>query len=551
MLYKKFCDETINPDGTLEAISFHYPDNYNFAYDVLDETARLTPDKRAMIWVSNTLEERIFTFSELSELSNQAANYLSGYGIKKGDKVMLILKRHYQFWIAIMALHKLGAVVIPATHQLMKKDLVYRFNKAHVKAVICTPDDDVASEIDLITSDECKELKYRFIVKTAGSRLKWENFDEGMAKCPRTMARVATLASEPILMYFSSGTTGYPKCVAHSHTYSLGHICTGVWWHLVQEEGVHLTISDTGWGKAVWGKLYGQWLVGTTVFTFDFDRFHPDEILPMFKKYNITTFCAPPTMYRFLIKEDLSKYDLSSLQYVTIAGEALNPEVFRQFEQATGLKLMEGFGQTETTLVVANLRGMTPKPGSMGKPNPQYNVKLINAEGRLCADGEVGEICIDTASKTPVGLFLGYFEDSEATARAWHDNVYHTGDMAWRDEDGYLWYEGRSDDLIKSSGYRIGPFEIESVLMEHPSVMECAVTGAPDPVRGQVVKATIVLTKNYQPSDALVKELQDYVKHHTAPYKYPRIVEFVTDLPKTISGKIKRKEIRDGVKIQG
>ena len=541
LFYKRFVTETVDENGMLTDVKFHYDENYNFAYDVVDVLAITKPNKKAMIWLSKDKEERIFTFADMKRYSDKTANYFKSLGIKKGDNVMLILKRHYQFWFCMMALHKLGAVAVPATNQLMKKDLVYRFNKGHIRAVVCTPDDYVAHEVDKSVA-ESPELEFKIMVNE--TREGWLDFDGGVEASSEEFERVETKANEPMLMYFSSGTTGYPKCVAHAHTYSLGHILTASWWHLVEEDGVHLTISDTGWGKAVWGKLYGAWLAETCVFTYDFDRFHPDDILPLFAEYHITTFCAPPTMYRFFIKEDLSKYDLSSLHYCTIAGEALNPEVFKQFYNATGIKLMEGFGQTETTLSIANLKGMEPKPGSMGKPSPQYHVVMINGEGKECNPGEVGEICIDTSKEVPLGLFLGYYEDEENTKKVWHDGLYHTGDMAWADEDGYLWYVGRTDDLIKSSGYRIGPFEIESVLMEHPSVLECAVTGAPDPIRGQVVKATIVLAKGYTASDELKKEIQTYVKNLTAPYKYPRIIDFVTELPKTISGKIMRKDIR-------
>lgn len=545
LIYKNYVDEEVNDKGVLSKISFHYPQNFNFAYDVVDKLAQTKPNKKAMIWISHDKKERVFTFADISRYSNMTANYFMSLGIKKGDNVMLILKRHYQFWFAIMALHKIGAVAVPATHQLMKKDLVYRFNKAHIKAVVCTPDDDISAEVEKSLND-CNELKLKFMVNQ--TKEGWLNFDEDILKYPDTFARVETKAEEPMLMYFSSGTTGYPKCVEHSHTYAIGHIVTAVWWHQVMEDGVHLTISDTGWGKAVWGKLYGAWLAETCVFTYDFNKFIPEDILPMFKNYNITTFCAPPTMFRFFIKEDLSKYDLSGLKHCTIAGEALNPEVFKQFYQATGLKLMEGFGQTETTLSVCNLINMEPKPGSMGKPNPQYKIALLDGENQQVPAGEVGEICIDTNESIPVGMFMGYYEDEVSTKQAWSDGFYHTGDMAWYDEDGYFWYVGRRDDLIKSSGYRIGPFEIESVLMEHASVLECAVTGVPDPIRGQVVKATIVLAKGFVASEKLKSEIQNYVKHLTAPYKYPRIIDFVDELPKTISGKIKRKDIREETK---
>ncbi len=546
LIYKRFVKEKLDKNGFLEDISFDYPDNFNFAYDVMDELAKKHGNKKtAMIWVSKDGEERKFTYEDFYRYSNKTANYFKSLGIKKGDRVMLILKRHYQFWFSMLALHKIGAVAVPATNQLMKKDLVYRFNKAEISAVVCTPYDEVAREIEL-SLKESPSLKIRIIVNE--KRDGWEFFDEGIEKMSDTFERPSgddeILAGDNMLMYFSSGTTGYPKIAVHSFTYPLGHIVTAAWWHKVEEDGVHLTISDTGWGKAVWGKLYGQWLSETCIFVYDFERFHPDEILPMFKKYNITTLCAPPTILRFLIKEDLSKYDLTSLHYATVAGEALNPEVYKQFYQATGLRLMEGFGQTETTLAVGNLIGTEPKMGSMGKPNPQFKVELMAADGSQAKDGEEGEIVINTANGVPVGLFKGYYKDEEKTKEAWHDGYYHTGDMAWRDEDGYLWYVGRTDDVIKSSGYRIGPFEVESVIMELPYVLECAVTGVPDPIRGQVVRATIILAKGYVGSEELKKEIQVYVKEHTAPYKYPRVVEFVDELPKTISGKIKRKDIK-------
>ena len=541
LFYKRFVDETIDSNGLLTDISFKYEDNFNFAYDVVDEIAKATPDKRAMVWVSKDKEERVFTFGDMKKYSDKTANYFASLGITKGDSVMLILKRHFQFWFCMLALEKLGAIAVPATNQLMKKDIIYRIEKARVKAVVCTTDDYVAGELEKSVSS-CPDLEYRISVnkKLDG----WKFFDEGVENASEIFEKIETRHDEPTLRYFSSGTTGYPKCIQHSHTYAIGHIVTAAWWHNVEEDAVHFTIADTGWAKAVWGKFYGAWLAGSVVFTYDFDRFRPDDILPLFAKYDIRTFCAPPTMYRFFIKEDLSKYDLSSLSYCTTAGEAVNPEVFKQFYNATGIKLMEGFGQTESTLMIANLRGMTPTPGSMGKPNPQYKIDLINGEGKICDTGEVGEICIDTSKGSPVGLFEGYYRDEETTNSVWYDGFYHSGDMAWADENQYLWYVGRTDDLIKSSGYRIGPFEIESVVMEHPSVLECAVTGEPDPIRGQVVKATIVLAKGFTASDELKKEIQVYVKNLTAPYKYPRIIDFVTDLPKTISGKIMRKDIR-------
>ena len=542
-LYKKYVNETIDENGMLKNITFNIPDTFNFGYDVVDEIARRTPDKKAMVWLGQNKEERIFTFGDISRYSNMTANYFRAKGIRKGDKVMLVLKRRYEFWFCIVALHKLGAVTIPATHQLMKKDFVYRFKAAHVKAIVCTPNDGVCDEVDAACA-EYDGMQFKAVINV--DREGWDNFDKGIESYPDTLElpqEERPMASEDMLMYFTSGTTGYPKVATHNHKYAIGHIVTAVWWHNVDPEGIHFTISDTGWGKAVWGKLYGQWLAEACVFTYDFDRFHADDILPLFAKYKITTFCAPPTMYRFFIKEDLSKYDLTSLKYFTIAGEALNPEVFKQFYNATGIKLMEGFGQTETTLTVANLIGMEPKPGSMGKPNPQYNVDIVDENGNSVEAGVVGEIVLRT-DKEQVGLFKSYYGDRSLTDEVWHDGLYHTGDTAWKDNDGYYWYIGRTDDIIKSSGYRIGPFEIESVIMEHPLVLEVAVTGVPDPVRGMVVKATIVLVKGAEGSDELVKEIQTFVKEHTAPYKYPRIVEFVKELPKTISGKIQRAKLR-------
>lgn len=542
-LYKKYVNETIDENGMLKNITFNIPDTFNFGYDVVDEIARRTPDKKAMVWLGQNKEERIFTFGDISRYSNMTANYFRAKGIRKGDKVMLVLKRRYEFWFCIVALHKLGAVTIPATHQLMKKDFVYRFNAAHVKAIVCTPNDGVCDEVDAACA-EYDGIQFKAVINV--DREGWDNFDKGIEAYPDTLElpeEERPMASEDMLMYFTSGTTGYPKVATHNHKYAIGHIVTAVWWHNVDPEGIHFTISDTGWGKAVWGKLYGQWLAEACVFTYDFDRFHADDILPLFAKYKITTFCAPPTMYRFFIKEDLSKYDLTSLKYCTIAGEALNPEVFKQFYNATGIKLMEGFGQTETTLTVANLIGMEPKPGSMGKPNPQYDVDIVDENGKSVEAGVVGEIVLHT-DKEQVGLFKSYYGDKSLTDEVWHDGLYHTGDTAWKDNDGYYWYIGRTDDIIKSSGYRIGPFEIESVIMEHPLVLEVAVTGVPDPVRGMVVKATIVLVKGAEGSDELVKEIQTFVKEHTAPYKYPRIVEFVKELPKTISGKIQRAKLR-------
>ena len=543
LIYHKYVEEEIDENGRLKNIKIHPTDNFNFGYDIVDELAKKCPDKRAMLWLSVNKEEKDFTFGDISRLSNRAANYFASLGIKRGDRVMLVLKRHYQFWLAIIALHKLGAVAIPATSLLMKHDYEYRFNAGRVKAIVCTADGDCTEQVDLAQpTSPALELK----IVANGTREGWKNFDEGIAAMPDTFERIETSKDDPAIMFFTSGTTGYPKIATHRASYPLGHIVTARWWHNVEPDGLHFTISDTGWGKALWGKLYGQWLCESAVFVYDFEKFKAEDLLPLFAKYNITTFCAPPTMYRFFIKEDLSRYDLSSLKYVTIAGEALNPEVFNQFYAATGLELMEGFGQTETTLAIANLYGMRPKVGSMGKPNPQYDVDIVDEDGNSVPVGETGEIVIRSDRNDPVcGLFDGYYLDEEKTAEAWHDGLYHTGDTAWRDEDGYFWYVGRIDDVIKSSGYRIGPFEIESVIMELPYVLECAVTGVPDETRGQVVKATIVLTKGTEGTEELKKEIQNYVKKNTAPYKYPRRVDFVTELPKTISGKIRRVELKD------
>ncbi len=538
-----FIQTSRDENGVLSGISFTDADRFNFAYDIVDELAKKCPDKLAMLWVSNQKEERRFTFRDMSRYSSMTANYFASLGIKRGDRVMLVLKRHYQFWFSILALHKIGAVVIPATNLLVQHDFDYRFRAAGVSAIVCTADGDVAHQVDLAQPDS-PTLKTKILV--GGQRDGWHDFNGEFERFSDSFPRAedAACGTDDMLMFFTSGTTGYPKIATHSFQYPLGHYITAKYWHHVNPDGIHFTISDTGWGKALWGKLYGQWLCEAAVFTYDFDKFHADDILPMFAKYHITTFCAPPTMYRFFIKEDLSKYDLSSLEYCTVAGEALNPEVYYQWKKATGIKLMEGFGQTETTLTIGNFYGTTPKPGSMGKPSPLYKVDIVDEDGVSVKDGVTGEIVIHTEHEVPCGLFKGYYQMPDKTEEVWHDGLYHTGDTAWRDENGYFWYVGRVDDVIKSSGYRIGPFEIESVIMELPYVLECAVTAAPDEIRGQVVKASIVLTKGTVGSDELKKEIQTYVKTHTAPYKYPRIVEFKEDLPKTISGKIRRVELR-------
>ena len=542
LVCEKFVHAGAGEDGTLKRIEFTGEDQFNFAFDVVDALADKYPDKLAMLHLDKHKQERKFTFRDMKRLSAQAANYFKSLGVKKGDRVMLVLKRHWEFWPAILGLHKLGAIAIPATNQLQAHDFEYRFQSAGVSAILCTCDGDTAHQVDLAAAS-CPELKVKIAV--GGSREGWHDYDGESVLFTRKYDRPedAPCGDDTMLMFFTSGTTGYPKIAAHSYKYPLGHYITARWWHGVDRDGLHFTISDTGWGKALWGKLYGQWLCEGGVFTYDFDRFDAADILPLFAKYHITTFCAPPTMYRMMIKQDLSQYDFSSVQRATTAGEAMNPEVFRQFEKLTGLRIMEGFGQTETTLSIANLMGDSHKVGAMGKPVPLYDIHLLGPDGEIVGAGVSGEICIRTDEKTPCGLFKGYYRDEEKTREVWHDGWYHTGDVAWMDEDGFYWYVGRVDDVIKSSGYRIGPFEIESVIMELPYVLECGVSAAPDEVRGQVVKASVVLTKGTQGTEELKKEIQTYVKEHTAPYKYPRIVVFKDELPKTVSGKIQRNKL--------
>ena len=542
-IWHRYVDVEKNENGTPTSIRFKNEDRFNFAFDIVDTLGTEKPDKLAMVYVANDgVTDMRLTFKDMKRGSAQCANYFKSLGIKKGDTVMLVLKRHYQFWYAMLGLNKLGAIAIPATSQLVAHDFEYRFNAAKVSAILCTADGDTAHQVDLV-ADQCPTLKTKIIVN--GTREGWHDFNEEYTLFSGKFERKddSPCGDDPLLAFFTSGTTGYPKIAIHNHKYPLGHFHTAKYWHCVDPEGLHFTISETGWAKSMWGKLYGQWLCEAATFVFDFDRFDAAQILPMFEKYHITTFCAPPTMYRMLIKEDLSKYSYSSLQHATTAGEALNPEVFKQFEAATGLKIMEGFGQSETTCLIGNLTGDSHKIGSMGKPCPIYDIHLLDADGNEVGDGETGEIVVKTSEKVPCGLFMGYYLDEEKTKEAWYDGYYHTGDLAWRDEDGFLWYVGRKDDVIKSSGYRIGPFEIENVIMELPYVLECGVSAAPDPVRGQVVKASIVLTKGTEPTDELKKEIQEYVKKNTAPYKYPRIVVFCAELPKTVSGKIIRSKL--------
>jgi acetyl-CoA synthetase len=523
------------------------PENFNFAYDVVDEWARTHPDKRALCWTNDKGAHRDLTFGELKTLSDKTASFFQSLGIGKGDMVMLILKRNIEFWQSILALHKIGAVAIPATHLLTDKDIIYRNNAAAIKTIVATDDEQLIAHVNLAMS-QSPTVKHRIV---AGDTVPegWIGFHKGVEEAvPFIKPEKVNSNEEIMLLYFTSGTTGQPKMVIHDFTYPLGHIITAKYWHNLHENSIHLTVADTGWAKAVWGKLYGQWIAGACVFVYDFDgRFIPDDMLRMISTYKVTSFCAPPTIYRFLIREDLSKYDLSSLEYCTTAGEALNPSVFETFYQQTGIKIMEAFGQTETAPTIITFPWIEPKPGSMGVPNPLYKMDLLTHDGRSAEEGEQGEIVIYTGEKRPLSLFMGYYRDEKLTKQVWANHVYHTGDMAWRDEKGYYWFVGRTDDVIKSSGYRIGPFEVESAVMTHPAVVECAITGVPDEIRGQVIKATIVLAEKYKTraGDELATEIQEHVKKVTAPYKYPRVIEFVDELPKTISGKIRRVELRE------
>ena len=541
-IYHNYVDVVEDEQGTPTSITFKNTEKFNFAFDLVDALAEREPEKLAMLHIAKDKTERRFTFKDMKKESARCANYFKSLGIKKGDKVVLVLKRHYQFWFAMLGLNKLGAIAILATNQLQEHDFEYRFKAAGARAIICTGDGDTARQAD-IAAEKCPDIDIKIMVN--GTRVGWRNFDEEYVMFSTNFKRTEDTAcgEEPMLMFFTSGTSGYPKMALHNHKYPLGHFHTAKYWHNVDPEGLHFTISDTGWAKAMWGKLYGQWLCEAATFVYDFDRFDAADILPMFAKYKITTFCAPPTMLRMLIKEDLSRYDFSSVQHMSTAGEALNPEVYNQFERLTGLQIKEGFGQTETTMLVGNLVGKSHKIGSMGKPAPIYDIDIVDENGKSVAVGEVGEIVVNVKNGAPCGLFMGYYRDQERTNEVWHDGFYHTGDTAWRDEDGFYWYVGRVDDVIKSSGYRIGPFEIESVIMELPYVLECGVSAEPDEVRGQVVKASIVLVKGTTPSDELKKEIQAYVKARTAPYKYPRIVVFRDELPKTVSGKIQRNKL--------
>ena len=550
-MVERFLKQTVftSQEDYIKNLHFNVPENFNFAYDVVDVYAAEQPDKKALLWTNDHDEVRQFTFADMKRETDRTASYFQTLGIGKGDPVMLILKRRYEFWFSILALHKLGAVVIPATHLLTKKDIVYRCNAAGIKAIIAAGERVITDHI-AAALPESPTVK---AVVSVGPEYPegFSNFQQGIEEAPAFVRPANVNTNDDVmLMYFTSGTTGEPKMVAHDFTYPIGHISTGYLWHHLHENSLHLTIADTGWGKAVWGKLYGQWFAGANIFVYDHEKFTPADILHKIEQYRITSLCAPPTIYRFLIREDLRKFDLSSLEYCTTAGEALNGAVYDTFKELTGIRLMEGFGQTETTLTLATFPWMDPKPGSMGVPNPQYDIDLLTPDGRSAEDGEQGQIVIRTDKGKPLGLFKEYFRNPEKTKDVWRDGIYYTGDVAWRDQDGYYWFVGRADDVIKSSGYRIGPFEVESALMTHPAVVECAITGVPDEIRGQVVKATIILAKDYKDKagEALIKELQDHVKRVTAPYKYPRVIEFVNELPKTISGKIRRVEIRQNDK---
>ena len=546
-MLERFLEQTVfeSQEDFKKNFKIKVPENFNYGYDVVDVRAEKEPLKKALCWTNDQGKHRDFTFAQIKKYSDMTASYFQSLGIGRGDMVMLILKRRYEFWFSIIALHKIGAIVIPATHLLTKKDIVYRSNAADIKMIVCVGEDIVQNHIidAMPDSPTVKNLVSIGPVIAEG----FNDFHKGIENAaPFTRPEIVNTNEDTSIMYFTSGTSGEPKMVIHDFLYPLGHITTGSFWHNLHEDSLHLTIADTGWGKAVWGKLYGQWIAGATVFVYDHEKFTPVDMLRMIQDYKITSLCAPPTIFRFLIREDVKKYDLSSLKYCTIAGEALNPAVFEAFYKLTGIKLMEGFGQTETTLTICTFPWVAPKPGSMGLPNPQYDVDLIRPDGTKAEDGEQGQIVV-RFDKKPIGLFKEYYRDPDRTLEAMHDGIYYTGDIAWRDENGYYWFVGRADDVIKSSGYRIGPFEVESALMTHPAIVECAVTGVPDEVRGQVVKATIVLSKEYKDraGDELIKEIQEHVKRVTAPYKYPRIIEFVSELPKTINGKIRRVEIRN------
>ena len=535
----RYVTETYDKNGLLEHLDINCPDDFNFGYDIVDDIAVNDPDRRALVWQHVNGEVKTFTFADIKRMSDKTCNYLASKGIGKGDFVMLVLKHSYQFWYIIVALHKLGAVAVPATFMLKPHDIEYRIDAAGIKAAIVTTETDIADSFD--ASKNIDKLLCKFTVN--GSREGWSDFDTEVEQFSDEWTRVPTCKTDRFLMYFTSGTSGNPKMAVHDYTYPLGHILLAKHWHQVDPDGLHWSVADTGWAKNAWGKIYGQWIMEAAVFVYEFDKFEPHDIMNLIEKHRITTFCCPPTMFRLYLNAGLERHDLSSLKNCCIAGEALNPDTFQTWYDATGLKLMEAFGQTESSVIVGTLRGMEAKPGSMGKPSPQFHVELVDNEGNPVPPGEEGEIVVSIEPRVP-GIFVEYYRNEEKTNETLCNGWHHTGDVAWKDEDGYFWYMGRNDDIIKSSGYRISPFEIESVLMEHPGVLECAVTGVPDPVRGQLVKATIVLRGGFEPTEDLRAEIQKYVKDNTAPYKYPRVIEFVEELPKSISGKVRRVVIR-------
>ena len=536
----RYVRETFDENGLLKHLDIDCPDDFNFGYDIVDDIAVNDPQRLAMVWEHENGECRKFTFADIKRLSDKTCNYLSSKGIGKGDFVMLVLKHSYQFWFICVALHKMGAIAVPATFMLKPHDIEYRIDAAGLKAAIVTDDDDIVESFE--GAGNIDKLACRFIVN--GHRDGWLDFDREMEECSEVWERVPTKSTDRFLMYFTSGTSGNPKMAVHDYSYPLGHILLAKHWQQVEPDGLHWTVADTGWAKNAWGKFYGQWIMEAAVFVYEYDRFEPHHIMNMIEKHKVSTFCCPPTMFRLYLNAGIEGHDLSSLKNCCIAGEPLSPDTFNTWYKATGLKLMEAFGQTESSVIVGTLKGMTPKPGSMGKPSPQFRVELLDKEGNPVRPGEEGEICVSISPRVP-GIFVEYYRDEKKTNETLRDGWHHTGDVAWKDEDGYFWYLGRNDDIIKSSGYRISPFEIESVLVEHPAVLEVAVTGVPDPIRGQLVKATIILREAYQPTDELKKELQQFAKSRTAPYKYPRVIEFVDAIPKSISGKVRRVVIRN------
>ena len=542
-IYRQFCQEEFDQQGILRGFELKYPYNYNFGYDVVDEIARTEPDKRALVWCNTEGKERVFTFKDISRLSTKAANVFHEMGIKKGDRVMVMLKRHFEYWYTAVALHKIGAVLIPVTHMLTTDDIIYRIEAADIKGIVCSHDEAILKRISKAIDRTGSVIAAWTIDKDAEG---FHNLTAQVEAAPDIMERELTLASDPMIMYFTSGTTGYPKGVIHDHTYTLAHILTAKYWQNVEDGGLHLTVAETGWGKASWGKIYGQWLCGCAVMVFDFDNFDPKQLMTIINRYNVTSFCAPPTIYRYMVKKGVM--DMPSLRYVTTAGEALNPEVFRMFKEQTGLELMEGYGQTESTLILANLVGSASRPGSMGRPTPLYHVEILTDDGEYAQAGEIGEIVIipPTDGRKQAGIFSEYNGNEDLYRYVWRGGIYHTGDTAWRDEDGYFWFNGRIDDVIKTGGFRVGPFEIENVLMEHPAVMECSVIGVPDPLRGQAIKAVIVLAPGYEPTNELQKEIKEFCNSRIAEYKWIRTIEFVDAMPKTISGKIRKVEQREG-----